>query len=466
MKCPKCKKEIKDDSVFCINCGTKIKEVSKEVKEKNESNEEKKTEPKKEENTTLKEDKKTEVKVEKIEETPKKKKADEDKKKLNEIRKQEKIKLEEQIKEAEKQEAIRQAKQEGIELEIIDKKPEEEPEKKETPKKNVKVKEEKPKKEKKKKIKIKKNIFQRMFNKLLFMIIVAAIIIGGIYYCYRQELLPEFVQEQVQDFDFKLQNVINTYKDLKNDDNSNPAEVEEKEEWKVEPSIEADNIEELDEDVSVIVKDNKYGIIDNETGEILLEEKYSNIFYGEYTNKEDATEKGIIVKDSDKYYTVDSEYKIDDEVKISEDENEVSYYYDHHSDKIYETDSDLNAAEFKKVTKKELKVCTDIDIVTTEGEEARSTDLPEKFTIDPDNSTETTKGYFNTSTGKLVINCDYDKAYEFNEKYAAVKIDNKAGYIDESGEKVIELKYEETRNLHNGLAFVKKDGKWGILKIK
>ena len=56
----------------------------------------------------------------KQEEAEKKRKAAEDKKRLEEIRKQEQLKKEQEIKEAEKQAAIRQAKEEGIELEIID----------------------------------------------------------------------------------------------------------------------------------------------------------------------------------------------------------------------------------------------------------------------------------------------------------------------------------------------------------
>ena len=322
MKCPKCKEEIKDGSVFCTNCGAKL------VEEKKTKAEEKKPESKKVVKSEPKDNqKKVVVKSEKKDETPKTKKASQDKKKLEEIRKQEKIKMEEKIKEAEKQEAIRQAKQEGIELEIIDKEPEE-PERIETPKRNVKVKEEKVKKEKKKKVKIKKNIFQRIFNKLIFMIVVAAIIIGGVYYCYKKQLLPDIVQEQVRDFDYKLQNVINSYKDIKNENYTGNTE-ENSENWEVEPNIEADNIEDLDEKVSAIVKDKKYGIIDNKTGEVLLEAKYTDIFYGEYIESVGSTntKEGIIVKDIGKYYTLDSNYKIGNEVTLPESEDTITYYY-------------------------------------------------------------------------------------------------------------------------------------------
>ena len=69
---------------------------------------------------------------------------------------------------------------------------------------------------KKQKVKIKKNIFQVIFNKLIFMVVVAALIIGGVYYCYTQNLLPEFAQNQVEEFDKTLQNVINLKTEMKN----------------------------------------------------------------------------------------------------------------------------------------------------------------------------------------------------------------------------------------------------------
>ena len=92
--------------------------------------------------------------------------------------------------------------------------PSTEPEPEEKPA-EFKKKEEAPKK-KKQKVKIKKNIFQVIFNKLIFMVVVAALIIGGVYYCYTQNLLPEFAQNQVEEFDKTLQNVINLKTEMKN----------------------------------------------------------------------------------------------------------------------------------------------------------------------------------------------------------------------------------------------------------
>lgn len=428
MKCPKCNEEIEDNAKFCTKCGANI----------------------------------LEEKSKKAEIERKKQKEIEDKKRLEEIRKEEERKREEAIKEAEKAEAIRKAREEGIEFEIIDKKPEEEHHNEF----KVKQKPEKKVKEKKTKIKVKKNIFQRILNKIIFIIIFAAIVIGAIYYCYKQQILPKFMQEEIQDFDKKLQNVINTKEEI-NDLNAISPQFETKE-WKVDPNIEADEIRDLTDEVSVIVKNNKEGLIDNQTGEIVLEPKYTLIFITEYYDLDKTEEdkvQGIVVKDIEKYYEIDKDFKIGTEVNVITQVEEGTYFYDHHDDQIYYSNELSETSKVTTTKEKELKICTDIDIITTEGIAAKDTDLPEKFVIDFSKSTVTTKGYFDTSTGKLTINCDYDEAYEFSDGYAAVKIDDKAGIIDENGNKVIELKYEETRSVHNGVAFAKQNGKWGILEV-
>lgn len=215
MKCPKCNEEIIDGIKFCTKCGANIAEEKQRI-----ADEESK----------------------KQEEAEKKRKAVEDKKRLEEIRKQEQIKRDKEIKEAEKQEAIRQAKEEGIELEIIDEKPQ--AEEKDTSDFKFKKDQQKEKK-KKQKVKIKKNIFQRILNKIIFMLIVASIIIGGVYYCYTQEMLPEFAQKEVQEFETRLKNVIRLYKEVndKDDEKSkeNTVKNEEKEESEKE-EIEKENI--------------------------------------------------------------------------------------------------------------------------------------------------------------------------------------------------------------------------------
>ena len=144
-----------------------------------------------------------------------------------------------------------------------------------------------------------------------------------------------------------------------------------------------------------------------------------------------------------------------------------TYFYDHHGPAIYynSPSQECTLVKANTTTKKELKVCTDIDLVTNAGIAAKDADLPESFSIDFAKSTLLTKGYFDTATGELAINCDYDEAYDFTDGYAAVKKDKLAGIINEKGEEVIKCKYQETRSVHDKKMFVEKDGKWGILKI-
>ena len=293
MKCPKCNEEIVDEAKFCTKCGVNIEEEKTRIAEEKE-----------------KKQKEEEARKREIE----------DRKKLEEIRKQEEIKREEEIKEAEKEEAIRKAKEEGIELEIIDKKPESEEKTEEFKKK------EKAPKEKKKKVKIRKNIFQVIFNKLIFIIIVAALIIGGVYYCYTKNLLPEFAQSQVEEFDKTLQNVIklnNEVNDKKKStttsENENKSETEIEEDSKENTSTETNNITELTDEVSIITKDNKQGLIDKKTGKTVLEPKYTKIFLANYyeIGKTEADKtRGIVVKDIEKFYKLDENYQVSTEVVI------------------------------------------------------------------------------------------------------------------------------------------------------
>lgn len=446
MKCPKCGQELTEDVKFCTKCGANIDEENKKIAEEERRRKEKEE---------------------------KRKKALEDKKRLEEIRKEEERKKQEQLKEAEKAEAIRKAKEEGIELEIIDEKNDETKVLNNNNNKNeFKVKAQK-QDSKKSKVRIKKNIFQILFGKLMFLIIVSALIIGGVYYSHKQKYLPDFAEEKVGEFENRVKNVVDLKKEVDDGKKDLPDISENKEDsenWEVEPSIDADNIKDLNSDLSIIVKDKKEGLIDNKTGEIVLEPKYTAILISDYYDvgkTETEKENGIVVKDIEKNYKLDKDNKVSSEVNLITVPQSGKYYFDHHGPDIYFNNSE-NVCSIVKAdsSKTGLKLCTDIDIITTEGVAAKDVDLPETFSIDFNKSKLLTIGYVDIATGTLKINCDYDEAYEFSEGYAAIKIGTKAGIIDEDAKQVVEAKYQETRSVHNGLAFVKKDGKWGIYKVK
>jgi hypothetical protein len=73
---------------------------------------------------------------------------------------------------------------------------------------------------------------------------------------------------------------------------------------------------------------------------------------------------------------------------------------------------------------------------------------------------------FADKSGKLVIEPQYELAYEFSEGLAAVRINNKFGFIDQTGKFVIEPKYSLTTDFSDGLASVaigRYPGKWGYI---
>ena len=441
MNCPNCNHEIKDDAKFCTVCGANIEEAL--------------------------ETKETEAK-EKEDKEKRRKKEQADKKKLEELRKQEQEKQEQLLKEAEKAEAIRQAKEEGIELEIIDEVPEEKEEVEEPKTDEFKLKREETttqQKAKKKKVTIKKNIFQVILGKILFVIIVAAIICGGLYFCYRNEYLPGFAMDKAREIDQTIQNVIQLNKDIKEIDEGKVSNKESSEfEWEIEATIEADDIKDLTEDYSIIIKNNLYGLISNKDGKIVVEPKYSLIEYGNYTIA-GVAEKGIIAKEGEKFYKVNDKFELAGEVTRAES-NEKHFFYEHHVSSVFVNNSEGICSKSNTATDNRIEVCTDISIVTTTGVDASSALLPETFSIDFEKSTLGTKGYCNPEKGELIIDCNYQEALPFSEGYAAVVRDGKAGFIDEKGERVKDFVFEATRSVHDKTAFAKENGKWGIVKVK
>ena len=64
-------------------------------------------------------------------------------------------------------------------------------------------------------------------------------------------------------------------------------------------------------------------------------------------------------------------------------------------------------------------------------------------------------GYKIKSTGESAISCEYDKVTSFSEGIAAIKKDGKWGYINKRGKVVIEIKYDKANSVVNGVAEVK-----------
>ena len=65
--------------------------------------------------------------------------------------------------------------------------------------------------------------------------------------------------------------------------------------------------------------------------------------------------------------------------------------------------------------------------------------------------------------GNLIVPLIYDEALTFNEGKAAVKKENRWGYLDNTGKVVVEPYYEDAGSFHDSLAYVKKTGKEDLL---
>ena len=486
MNCPKCGEVLEDGMRFCTKCGTNIEEALKEEKEKirleaeklkkeQEEREAKRLEYEKRERE-LKEE--AERRRQEDEKRQKELKEAEERRKLEEEKNREELRLEKERLEEEKRkieeekrkleedklraireaEELKRAKEENKE----DIKPNIESETKEEPK-IPKEAEFKPAKQQETVVKKKrKGFIRRFFDRLILLIIILAILIGGIYYLNLKGYIPEPISSEINSLIDQIKDVRSAekeeYKNIEDDENT----VEENsvtdesisgEEWVVENTIEADDIENLNKDVSALVKDGKYGIIDNETGKILLDTKYENV---------SIVAGQIIVSDNGKKYSVDSRYQLGEETNILENTMRLEYLYNTLDNKAYVYTGENSLRELSK------SESLSSDMIIVESVNIREDDMSisnDEIEVDYDKIDHLGMyGVYSINDNKLVVECEYDKINDYSENYASYKKENVSGYLDNQG-KDIGITFEETRNVYDGIAWVKLDGKWGLAKI-
>jgi hypothetical protein len=73
------------------------------------------------------------------------------------------------------------------------------------------------------------------------------------------------------------------------------------------------------------------------------------------------------------------------------------------------------------------------------------------------------KGGYIDKTGQIVINPQFNCALDFHEGLAAVEIGDKWGFINKAGELVIKSHFDDVFAFHEGLAEVGIGGKWGYI---
>ncbi len=88
-----------------------------------------------------------------------------------------------------------------------------------------------------------------------------------------------------------------------------------------------------------------------------------------------------------------------------------------------------------------------------------------EFTLVPFSDGE--KWGFKDNNKNIFLNAKYDDAYAFSEGLAAVKIDEKWGFINHNGEEIIPpIKYEKAGSFSEGLCMICQNGKWGFIDKK
>jgi serine/threonine-protein kinase len=78
---------------------------------------------------------------------------------------------------------------------------------------------------------------------------------------------------------------------------------------------------------------------------------------------------------------------------------------------------------------------------------------------------ETGKWGYIDSTGNMVIEPQFDNAYEFSDGIATVRIADKWGFIDMTGQHVIDPQFDDTWAFYGGIARVRIGNECGYIDL-
>ena len=188
----------------------------------------------------------------------------------------------------------------------------------------------------------------------------------------------------------------------------------------------------------------KYGVI-NKEGKQLIEEKYNYIEYlydNYFIVSSENGKLGIVDDKENEKISIqkDAIQKIQETelLQVSITENKITELYNKNMDKICEMKNAMI-----EVNEKYIKVYNEMEVkyFSKEGRELKNTE------VYPNNKLFVTQkdgkyGYQDVN-GNLVVNNQYDKAYEFNDYgFASVQKEGKWGAINEQGEEVVIPTYE------------------------
>lgn len=301
-------------------------------------------------------------------------------------------------------------------------------------------------------------------------------------------------------------------------------------EWYLNPTIEAEDIIVSDEysnntdsmmdpydECAIIQQNEKYGIIKYD-GLYIAESKYNKYFcdgvyeisvFNEYRN--DGAENVNV-------FPAENKLSIEVNYEGGRGNIECKYIYDSSSKQIYCLSSTSSTA--KKYTENSCVLVEyyDFDIIGEYNKEYDEYKIKERY----EKIDSSKPKYGIAKDGKLLVQCEYeDGCMNFCNGVVALKKDGKWGYFDDNGNQIIDFicepftskilyggwwkntsditeypflstngyipvkidgqcgyydtqgnevipcgTFEEVRPVHNGLAWVKKDGKWGVIQLE
>lgn len=198
------------------------------------------------------------------------------------------------------------------------------------------------------------------------------------------------------------------------------------------------------DEISVIKFEEKYGLISNTTGKVVVEPIY-DYFDNCLDNMDNSYIYGYI---GEKYYKIDFDDYSEIEVPINGHGGGTEFYYNPENDEIY---SQVYEYEPYIGSYNQSNTIQDFKTLGT--------------TLAPCSIDNEKYGFFDVTDGKIVIEPVYDSATLLADGYAAVLKDGKYFFINDKNEKVIDLEFEEAENIHNEKAWVKIDGKWTLVKF-
>lgn len=231
--------------------------------------------------------------------------------------------------------------------------------------------------------------------------------------------------------------------------------------WVIEPSIEADDIIDLDvrKEVSLIKKGRKYNFINNDQGKELLRQDFYG--YAALDNGEIDIwqEGGTTYKVNEDYTLQESNYAGDFSPNIVYYNTErQELFTQNHMYLVVKNDNEEILEKHKMDHGTVLESFTEVTPTSFTEDEF---DVYAEFS----ESDLGKSGYYNKETLEIEIDPMYEMALNFYEGCAAVKKDGKAGFINLEGEELFPFEFEETRSFDTGRAWVKVNGKWGVIEL-